>query len=187
MSQMPELTKLVSSLKIRVNPKPLKMSNARGPEGRLIRLRKTVTALVKYERVEINWHKGQEARGYAERLISDAIRHGDTHKDTMEMASYWLEEKQLVHKLFKVLAPRFSDINGPFTRVLRLPRPLHSVQDRVILELRGNLFPAIVPEPHNKNLLTNILVDEARREYKTKKYSEFEEDLSKSEPEPSRL
>lgn len=32
--------------------------------------------------------------------------YGDKHKHTMEMADWWLEDKSLVHKLFKVLVPR---------------------------------------------------------------------------------
>ena len=35
-------------------------------------------------------------------LIAEAIKYGDRHRPTMEMASFWLTEKQLVHKLFKV-------------------------------------------------------------------------------------
>jgi hypothetical protein len=37
----------------------------------------------------------------------------------MEMADYWLVEKQLVHKLFKVLVPRYSNYTTAYTRLLR--------------------------------------------------------------------
>lgn len=56
-------------------------------------------------------------------LISDAIRYGDCHKATMEMADYWLVEKQLVHKLFKVLVPRYENYNVSYIRMLSAPRP----------------------------------------------------------------
>ncbi len=39
----------------------------------------------------------------------------------MEMANFWLEEKQLVHKLFKVLAPRFTDFETSYTSLFKAP------------------------------------------------------------------
>ena len=40
-----------------------------GPQGRINRLRKIVTALFRYERIEGKWYYLDEARGYAE-LVS---------------------------------------------------------------------------------------------------------------------
>lgn len=45
-------------------------------------------------------------------LISSAIRYGDCHKPTMELADYWLYEKQLVHKLFKVMVLAYVVLYG---------------------------------------------------------------------------
>jgi large subunit ribosomal protein L17 len=86
-------------------------------------MRSTVTALIRHERIELNFRKADEARPYAERLISEAIRYGDTHKPTMELADFWLEDKTLVPKLFKVLAPRYEKWPDglPYTRMLRAP------------------------------------------------------------------
>lgn len=39
------------------------------------------------------------------------------------MADYWLVEKQLVHKLFKVLVPRFENYNVAYTKMFRVPKP----------------------------------------------------------------
>lgn len=63
-----DVAKLVSKLRIKVNPKYRKLSGPEGPEGRLNKLRKTVTALVKYERLELNYQRADEARQYAERV-----------------------------------------------------------------------------------------------------------------------
>jgi hypothetical protein len=73
-------------------------------------------------------------------LISDAIRYGDCHHATMELADYWLLEKQLVHKLFKVLVPRFENSPVSYTRMYRAPRPCpgHKYK-RAVLELRGEV------------------------------------------------
>ncbi|GBP34901.1 39S ribosomal protein L17, mitochondrial [Eumeta japonica] len=116
-----DVSKLVSKLRIKVNPQPRKLRNINGPEGRLNKLRKTVTGLIKHERIELNYNRADEARQYTERLISDAIRYGDCHKETMQNADYWLLEKQLVHKLFKVLVPRYEDSNVSYTKLYRAP------------------------------------------------------------------
>lgn len=54
-------------------------------------------------------------------LISEAIRNGPQCEETMEMADWWLEEKQLVHKLFKVLVPRYQNYPASFTTMYRAP------------------------------------------------------------------
>jgi len=91
--------------------------------GRIKTMRKTVTALVKHERIELNFRRADEARGYAERLISEAIRNGDLHRPTMNLAKFWIEDEALVPKLFKVLVPRFKEWPSglPYTRMLRAP------------------------------------------------------------------
>jgi large subunit ribosomal protein L17 len=84
-----EVAKLMSQLKIAVRPRHRNLKNVDGPEGklksgvfssvsksylisiflgRLNKLRKTVTALIKHERLEMNYNRADEARGYAERV-----------------------------------------------------------------------------------------------------------------------
>lgn len=63
-----DVTKLVSRLRVPVSAHVRKLKNPDGPEGRLRKLRKTVTALIKYERIELNYNRADEARGYAERV-----------------------------------------------------------------------------------------------------------------------
>ncbi|KAL1509147.1 hypothetical protein ABEB36_003932 [Hypothenemus hampei] len=170
-----EVTKLISQLKISPPTRLRKFRTPRGPEGRLDTLRKTVTALVKHERLELNRARALEARMYTERLISDAIRYGDCHKTTMEMADYWLIEKQLVHKLFKVLVPRFENYNIACTRIFYVPRNMTDPRySKAVLELRGNPYPSLVRDTSsNKNLIHNILLEEAKKAYRTKKYAEI--------------
>ena len=64
-----DVTKLVSKLRIKVPPQHRRLRNVDGPEGRINKLRKTVTGLIKYERIELHLHRGDEARQYAERVI----------------------------------------------------------------------------------------------------------------------
>lgn len=63
-----DLSRLVSLLKISVNAKPRRLPNPEGPAGRLKKLKATVTALIKYERIELNHPRADEARAYAERV-----------------------------------------------------------------------------------------------------------------------
>jgi large subunit ribosomal protein L17 len=39
----------------------------------------------------------------------------------MEMADYWILEKDIIPKLFKVIVPRFQNSYGPYTQVFKLP------------------------------------------------------------------
>lgn len=68
-----DITKLMSQLRIAILPNKRRLRNKDGPEGRLLKLRKTVTALVKFERLELNYNRADEARGYAELVKSNHI------------------------------------------------------------------------------------------------------------------
>lgn len=168
-----DVSRLISKLRIKVAPRHRNLKNVDGPEGRLLKLRKTVTALVKHERIELNWIRADETRGYAERLISDAIRYGDCHRATMDMADYWLLEKQLVHKLFKVLVPRFQECPTSYTRLLRSSQLTGMGNPRALLELRGHPYPPLFVDTYkNRSLLHNVLLDEAAKAYRAQKFAE---------------
>lgn len=64
-----EVSKLMSQLRVTLNPKARRLRNVDGPEGRLLKLRKTVTALLKHERIELNFNRADESRAYAERVF----------------------------------------------------------------------------------------------------------------------
>ena len=56
----------------------------------------------------------------------------------MEMADYWLEEKQLVHKLFKVLVPRYENFKSSYTRLILAPNQYPGkFSGSAVLELKG--------------------------------------------------
>lgn len=118
---MPALPKNVE-----VPRKAIKLNQKYGfsrDESRLI-LAQKVTKLFKYERVEYRYHQAIEIRACVERLICEAIRHGPNHYATMQLAKFWLQEPNLVHKLFKVLVPRYSNYTTSFTSLYKLP-PLY--------------------------------------------------------------
>jgi large subunit ribosomal protein L17 len=111
-------------------------------------------------------------------LVSDARRYGDQNKDMMEMADFWLLEKQLVHKLFKVVCPRFRQtFDGPYTNVYNAPRKYPSETERrqyfkrIVLELKGNPFPKLLPQAsyRSNKLIHNVLLDAAMKDFNMEK------------------
>lgn len=96
----------------------------------------------------------------------------------MEMADYWLTEKQLIHKLFKVLVPRYENYSIAFTKMYKAPTPYNvkgsAPYKKAILELRGNPYPSLLPDTfNNRNLIHNVLLDQAKKEYRAKKYADI--------------
>lgn len=175
-----KVEKLVSRLRYNIRSGPRKLKNIDGPEGRLRKIQKTLTAVIKYERIELNYARADETRGYVERLISEALRHGPHHKETMELANFWIIEKQLVHKLFKVLVPRYENYTTSFTKLHNAPYIYPGFAfKRAILELKGNIYPAVEQiNPYQHNLLHNILLDAARKEYRLEKYKKISADMN---------
>lgn len=161
-------------LKFAIRTRPRKMSSTlghgSGPSGRIERLRRVVTALMRYERLESHYYCLDEARGYAERIIHLAVRNGDSDKMTMETANYWLLEKDLVQKLFNVLAPRYSNYTTSFTQMHVLPCAYPGPGGTLgILELKGNPWPSVLPKERNtKRSLINQLIDVSREEFESR-------------------
>jgi len=80
-------------------------------------LRNLVTDLLREERISTTDTRAKEARREAEKLITLAKR-GDLHARRQAM-SYIFDEAVVV-KLFDEIAPRYSDRNGGYTRILKL-------------------------------------------------------------------
>lgn len=59
-----------------------KLTRFSGPQGRIDLLRKTLTNLVREERIETPDFIGYESRQYAERLIDLAKKYGDKYERT---------------------------------------------------------------------------------------------------------
>lgn len=106
------------------------------------------------------------------------------------MADFWLLDKTVVHKLFKVLAPRYENFDSAVTKMWRAPREYPSVdvhkrfRQRSILELIGHPYPPVVPDQtyRNRSLIHNVLLDAARRDFneeKARKEAEHKETVTK--------
>jgi large subunit ribosomal protein L17 len=98
-------------------------------------------SLITHERIKTTRAKGQFAEGHVEKLITiakRAIATGDPAKGVHArrvVAAYLRNDKDLVKKIFDVLAPRYAERSGGYTRLLHLgPRP-GDAADMVYLEL----------------------------------------------------
>lgn len=132
-----------------------------GPRGRIDYLRNSVTNLFRHERVEGTWDYLDETRGYAEILIQQSIKNGYDHEITKEMVDYWivvgflifrakrktfhsvfpifLQEKDIIPKLFEVLVPRYENYDSSFTSLHTLPYVYPGGPKKLgVLELKGN-------------------------------------------------
>lgn len=152
------------------------------PKGRLFSFTRTVTDLLRDERLVLKYNRATEIRPYVDRLIAEAIRYGDKHRPTMALANYWLRDKKLIHKLFKEFVPRYENQAGAFTAIHRLGedyakfgRTMTEWKEnhgdclagggQAVLEMRGHPHPPIIrPRLNRHGLLTNVLLDGARLE-----------------------
>ncbi|KAM8735885.1 large ribosomal subunit protein bL17m [Acanthopagrus schlegelii] len=130
-----------------------------GPQSRINMLRNILTGLVRHERIETTVGRADEVRFYAEKLI-DYAKKGDTDEKAMKMASFWLTEKDLIPKLFKVLAPRFETHSNGYTRMARIPNRQNLDRAKMaVLEYKGNPFPPLFPaKKENELTLINQLL-----------------------------
>ena len=79
------------------------------------------SALIEHGRIRTTEAKAKEVRPIAERMITLGKR-GDLHAHRQAVA--FLRSKDVAHKLFAEVAPRFAERPGGYTRVVKLgPRP----------------------------------------------------------------
>ncbi len=79
-------------------------------------LRNLATALVKHEQITTTTPKAKELRPYVEKLITLAKRGGLSNR---RLAMSRLGDETQLKKLFEVLAERYADREGGYTRVIK--------------------------------------------------------------------
>ena len=79
-------------------------------------LRNLAAALVKHEQIQTTLPKAKELRPYVEKLITLAKRGGLSNR---RLAMARLGDETQLKKLFDVLAERYSDREGGYTRVIK--------------------------------------------------------------------
>ena len=80
-------------------------------------LRSMMGSLLRYERITTTETRAKELRRHIEKLITTA-RRGDVHSRRLALST--LPDPPAVAKLFDLIAPRFKDRPGGYTRVTKL-------------------------------------------------------------------
>ena len=95
-------------------------------------LRNMSAALIKHEQITTTLPKARELRPYVEKLITLA-KHGGLSNRRLAHARL-LDDAQLV-KLFDVLAARYADRNGGYTRVIKAGIRASDAAPMAVIEL----------------------------------------------------
>ncbi|HZV82484.1 MAG TPA: 50S ribosomal protein L17 [Geobacteraceae bacterium] len=84
---------------------------------RVAMFRNMVTSFLNHERITTTDAKAKELRSIAEKMITLGKR-GDLH--SLRLAASYIREKSVVTKLFNEIAPRYTDRQGGYTRIVKL-------------------------------------------------------------------
>jgi len=95
-------------------------------------LKSQAKALFRYERIRTTVAKAKEARRLAEKLITRA-KVDSVHN--RRIAARAIDDGRVLDKLFKDIAPRYSERPGGYTRILKMGRRFGDASEMVILEL----------------------------------------------------
>lgn len=95
-------------------------------------LRNLASALIKHEQITTTLPKAKELRPYVEKLITLAKRGGLSNR---RLAMSRLGDEAQLKKLFEVLAERYSDRDGGYTRVLRAGIRASDAVQMAVIEL----------------------------------------------------
>jgi large subunit ribosomal protein L17 len=106
---------------------------SRDPDHRRALLANLSKEVIEHERITTSEAKAKAVKPELEKLITLAKR-GDLHARRQALAALG-QDTTIVHLLFEVVAPRYADRPGGYTRILKLgPRQSDSTE-MVLLEL----------------------------------------------------
>ncbi|MEO0239348.1 MAG: 50S ribosomal protein L17 [candidate division WOR-3 bacterium] len=96
-------------------------------------LRNQVMSLIIHGRIKTTLPKAKETRRLIEKLITIAKKNDLA---SIRLAARYLNnDRRILERLFKEIAPLFKDKNGGYTRILRLPPRKGDNAQMAILEL----------------------------------------------------
>lgn len=104
----------------------------RDSSARKALFRSILTSFFQHERIETTETKAKVISGLADEMITLAKR-GDLHARRQVLA--YLLDEEVVKKLFDNIAPKYSDRQGGYTRVLKLGPRRGDAAPMAILEL----------------------------------------------------
>ena len=104
----------------------------RDSSARKALFRSILTSFFRHERIETTEAKAKEIRSLADELITLAKR-GDLLARRMAIAR--LYDEDVVRKLFSEIAPKYTDRQGGYTRILKLGPRRGDAAPMVLIEL----------------------------------------------------
>ncbi len=119
-------------------------------------LRNQAEALLRHERIETTVPKAKELRPYVERLITIAkrgVKANDPKGASLSARRLVMRDvlnETVVTKLFDVLAPRFMDRPGGYTRILKIGHRRGDAAEVAQIELLGSEFDPKKAEAEKK-------------------------------------
>ena len=111
-------------------------------------LRNLAASLIKHEQILTGTAKAKELRPYVEKLITLAKKGGLSNR---RLASSRLQDDAQLTKLFEVLAERYKDRNGGYTRVIKAGFRASDAAPVAIIELIDREFIAAIREGREPN------------------------------------
>lgn len=107
-----------------------KLSRKSGHRAALFR--NMAAALIKHEQIQTTLPKAKELRPYVEKLITLAKRGGLSNR---RLAMSRLQDETQLKKLFEILAERYSDRDGGYTRIIKAGYRASDASQMAIIEL----------------------------------------------------
>jgi large subunit ribosomal protein L17 len=127
-------------------PTPTKGPRLGGsPAHERLMLANLATSLFKHGRIQTTETKAKRLRPLAEQLITKAKR-GDLHARRRVLTV--VRDKDVVYQLFDQIAPRFSNRNGGYTRIVKTGPRKGDAAPMAIIELVEEL--EVAPPPAKK-------------------------------------
>lgn len=109
----------------------------RTPSHRHAMLRNLVTELLDKERLITTVPKAKELRPFVDKMIT--LGKGETLQARRKVLSV-VRRKEVVHKLFDTLAPRFADRQGGYSRIIRMGFRKGDNAEVALIELVGSEY-----------------------------------------------
>lgn len=119
----------------------------RKPDHRQHMMRNMVTSFFQNEKITTTVTRAKELRKVVDRMITLGKR-GDLH--ARRQALQVIRDPKVVGKLFEMIAPRYSDRPGGYTRILRLDNRAGDNAPMAIIELVEEGYVAQTKVPAQK-------------------------------------
>ena len=104
----------------------------RATDHRIATLRNLVTSLLENGKIETTVAKAKEVRCMAEKMITL----GKTNTlHTRRQALAYITKEDVVTKVFEEIAPKYSDRNGGYTRIIKMGPRRGDAAEMAIIEL----------------------------------------------------